>query len=352
MPPPPVLRSQGRQPPHGVVVPVAENLIWDMPPLTTGEVLGILGVSVAAREGTLAVAGLGHIGIRTWSLPLPARADAALAVRQILDAAPDTAAVVFAGYGPASQVVALAGALQEAATAAGMRVLDIARVAGDRFWSCIRESPLEGEPVTFPAPDRVGPALLTPSPDPDGVMTREAEAAFEWLDRTGAAAGGGTPAFMAVSRAGIRIVTEAVGRYRKGGSISNPRELGRLMAVLSYDWPHLDAYAQMDPRYCEQHTRLWRDVTAAAPPGLVAGPASLLMFTALQAGSDELARAAAGRALGDPADPEWPGPMMARQMLKDANSGLPMRGCKPHVTREEARQFYCGIPSGGRDPGR
>lgn len=260
-------------------------------------------------------------------------------------------------------MASIRGPLRDAAAAVSLPVTDIARVEAGKFWSLEHGSPPEGEPAEDPGlagePASGGTAAgaAAPDPDPSGELVRETAAAFEWIAGIRDAAGAGAPALAAVSRAGIEIVTAAVRRYRDGGSLTGPRDLARLSAVLDFEWTHLDALAQMDPGRADEHTRLWLDVTRAARPGCASGPASLLLFTALQSGREDLAEAAAARALND-SSADAPGRRTTELLLEVARAGYSLRGRPPYLTRDEVDAVFSDLasardqPENGREPGR
>ena len=104
-----------------------------------------------------------------------------------------------------------------------------------------------------------------------------------------------------------------------------------------------DAWARMDPAHRDAHRRLWTDVVRRAQPGYVAGPASLLAFTAWQSGDGALANIALERALAD-----TPGYSMAL-LLRDAlNAGAPPSMATPPMTPDEVTASYA--ESGPRPP--
>jgi hypothetical protein len=83
----------------------------------------------------------------------------------------------------------------------------------------------------------------------------------------------------------------------------------------------------------EAHQRLWADVTRLARPGYVAAPASLLAFTAWQAGDGAVASIAADRALTD-----TPGYVMAGIVLTAATTDTPFGD--PPMTPDEVADTY------------
>ena len=91
----------------------------------------------------------------------------------------------------------------------------------------------------------------------------------------------------------------------------------------------------MDPQHQPAHVRLWTDATRRACPVYVAAPASLLAFTAWQAGDGALASLALDRALAD--DPAY---SMARLLAGALAAGLPPSAARLPMTPEEVAASY------------
>lgn len=206
-------------------------------------------------------------------------------------------AVIVAGYGPSEQVIPVTDAFRPQLAAAGIPVTDIVRVENGRYWSCIRESPLEGEQV---GPDRSHDVLASAAGPEAQELARHTAAAEDWLRQVKRDDPG--DGFEAAAQAGIAAVTAAIQCYCEGGTLAGDRAaLARLAVALRNPWTLLDALARMnDARGRSEHLRLWVDVTTCARPGYVAGPAALVAHTALQSGVPALARAAVSRADEDP----------------------------------------------------
>ena len=96
-----------------------------------------------------------------------------------------------------------------------------------------------------------------------------------------------------------------------------------------------DAWARMDPSHRTAHGQLWTDLTRRACPGYVAAPASLLAFTAWQAGHGALANLAVDRALAD--QPDYSMALLLRDAL---TAGLPPATARLPMTPEEVSASY------------
>ena len=67
-----------------------------------------------------------------------------------------------------------------------------------------------------------------------------------------------------------------IAAYRGGGQFTSHYQVARLTVALPDLRVRDDAWARMDPRYAEEHLRMWIDVTRHAQPGHVAPPTALL----------------------------------------------------------------------------
>ena len=103
-----------------------------------------------------------------------------------------------------------------------------------------------------------------------------------------------------------------------------------------------DAWARMDPDYSEVHRRLWTDVVRRACPEYVPAPASLLAFTAWQAGEGTLANIAIERALD--ADPQY---SMALLLSDVIDAGVPPSEARLPMTPAEVAESYTRAERGG-----
>jgi hypothetical protein len=96
-----------------------------------------------------------------------------------------------------------------------------------------------------------------------------------------------------------------------------------------------DAWARMDPEHSAAHQRLWTDLTRRACPQYRPAPASLLAFTAWQAGDGALAGLATQRALD--ADPQY---SMALMLADFLGRGLPPSLARLPMTPEQVAESY------------
>jgi hypothetical protein len=276
-----------------------------------------------------------------WDLPGPGdavltAAKARWAVAALAANGCTQAAVV--GFGPDQLVAPGVTAVREAAKAAGLKIWDMLRADGGRYWSYLCTNPaccpLAGTPygpigdpvaaafeaagVRVLASRDVLAATIAPAAGAEAATMRAAmlQAARRSARNTArearrrAAGKEGRPNATAEHRS----VKAAITTYRAGGSITSPDELAWLILALSRTPVRDLAWALMNPGHREAHSRLWTDLTRLALPGLVAAPASLLALCAWQAGNGALAQIALDRALDDPSYP------MA-SLLRDAVTG-------------------------------
>jgi hypothetical protein len=272
----------------------------------------------------------------------------------------DIGAAAVAGYGPSELVTPLVGELKGIAEEAGLRITSILRVEDGRYWlyrnSGTAWHPAAGTPFalddhpyvaafaasgTLVLPSREAlAATLNPGEGKKAaeLMRAATRAAEEKASQLAARAG--VPSWRATAWHGITAVKDAVSRYRDGEKITAGHDAAWLAAVLKNLAVRDDAWARMDPDYKEAHLRLWTDITRLAPPGYVAAPASLLAFTAWQAGDGGLANVALDRALSDN-----PGYSMAHLLRQAIDSGAPPSMARPPLTPEEVAAAYdadCG----------
>jgi len=258
---------------------------------------------------------------------------------------------VVAGYGPGRLVTPAADALRHVASRAGVELLDVLRVHDGRFWSylCCEPSCCPAEGMPFDAAGHPASAVLADAGLPvlasrdalaaaigpltgpaAGAMTEAARRAERVAARLTAAAGP-----HALDRPGLAAVRAAVQAYRDGRTISSPARHAWLALVLTSLRIRDDAWARMDPARHGAHRRLWTDVTRRARPGYVAAPASLLAFTAWQAGDGTLANIALDRALAD-----TPGYTMAQLLRGALAAGAPPSAAVPPMTPDEVTASY------------
>ncbi len=259
-----------------------------------------------------------------------------------------TAVVI--GYGPGTLVTPVADLLRDVLPPAGIGLQDVLRVQDGRYWSylCAEPSccPAEGRPVS---PAHAAAAVLAQAGIPAAPSRAALAATIAPLQGPGADAMKAATARAeraaarqltgqgpdALDAAGLAAVKDAITCYRGGGSLTDPGEFARLALALTSLRVRDDAWARMDPAHRDAHLRLWTDLTRRARPGYIPAPASLLAFTAWQAGDGALANLALDRALADD-----PGYSMA-QLLRDAlAAGLPPSAAVLPMTPEECAASY------------
>lgn len=308
-------------------------------------------------ENSLVVVAVGgpHGRVRCtfrYDLPDPADEDGATLIAEhavkICQRNQWTTAIVV-GYGPATLVTPLTDVVRYVLPRAGIRLHDVLRVDDGRYWSYLCTDltccPAEGCPAPGPghpvamALTRAGQPL---SPSRDAIaasvapyqdkraVTEAARTASLTARRQAASDGEDT------ARARARmLVQDAITAYRSGQAITDLAQLARLTVALTDIEIRDDAWARMRPKFRADHTRLWTDVTRYAAPGFAAAPASLLAFTAWQAGDGCLASFALDRAQAD--DPAYP---MARLLRDAVSQGLPPTAAVPALTPEEVAERY------------
>jgi hypothetical protein len=274
--------------------------------------------------------------------------------------------VVVIGYGPGELVTPLTDTLREAITRTGLEVRDVLRVQDGRYWSCLCQNPACCPPEGVPFDSTSHPvsavmaactshtvlasrdelaASIAPVTGPVAETMRQETARAERIaarllaDATRAA----TAARPVIDR-GLGAVQAAIGIYRDGGSIILASQFAWLALALSSLRVRDDAWARMDPSYREDHLRLWADLARHAQPGYVAAPASLLAFTAWQAGNGALANLAIDRALADD-----PGYSMAHLLRETLTAGAPPSLARLPMTPEEVAASYAN-PVAETDP--
>jgi hypothetical protein len=201
----------------------------------------------------------------------------------------------------------------------GIRLQEALRAEGGRYWSLMCDDtaccPPEGRPYdpgSHPAAAAMALAGLDAHPDrealartiqrPAGTADAIARATHlaTWrlarIVEAGEAAGARDPK-LRVTRIGRREVQKAISLYRSGGCIRQVAQLAWLAVLLADIRVRDDAWARMDPSHRDDHCRLWTDVVRGAATDFVPAPASLLAFTAWQAGNGALAAVAVDRAL-------------------------------------------------------
>ncbi|MDH2426462.1 DUF4192 domain-containing protein [Sphaerisporangium sp. TRM90804] len=236
--------------------------------------------------------------------------------------------VAMVGYGPGHEVTPLVDASRRAIDSAGLKIMDVLRVDGGRYWSyhctSLECCPPEGVPYDsmisqaaasavmagYAAyPDRAAlEATLRPVDGPERdvvkVATRKARARAERL-----LAGVDGRYWYAE---GTAQLTAAFDVTSEGGDLTPEHVawLGILLTVI----PVRDmATARVGDYPEEVNARLWTQLTRRVEPGYVPAPATILAFTAFGAGNGPLSRIAVDRALS--IDPEYRLALLVRQAL-------------------------------------
>jgi hypothetical protein len=276
--------------------------------------------------------------------------------------------VIGIGYGPGRLVTPVADAFAAAVGQRRLELRELLRVEDNRYWSYLCANvaccPAEGTRFDYqshPAAAAMTVAGLAAYPDRDAVaatlapLTGEAARAMdEAIDRACLKAqalmdrakrnGPGNPLRLVISQ-GRRAVREAIGVYREGGRITSEDRLAWLAVSLIHLAVRDDAWARMVPEHRQAHLALWADIVRRAEGPWLPAPASLLAFTAWQAGDGTLANIALDRALA--ADPEYSMAMLLREILA---AGVPPSEARLPMTPEQVAESYAQPPP--REPGR
>jgi uncharacterized protein DUF4192 len=258
---------------------------------------------------------------------------------------------VLAGFGPGQLVTPVADALRTAAAAAGIGLREVLRADEGRYWSYLCHDPgccpIEGKPYdTFahPAAAALAVAGLAAYPDRDALAATlapvtglAAESMRQATDRALDRVGELILARQASGRGGDLLgpVVDAIATYRDGGQLTSDDDLAFLSMALSDLRIRDDAWARMDPEHSAAHQRLWTDLTRRACRQYRPAPASLLAFTAWQAGDGALAGLAAQCALD--ADPQY---SMALMLADFLGRGLPPSLARLPMTPEQVAESY------------
>jgi hypothetical protein len=144
----------------------------------------------------------------------------------------------------------------------------------------------------------------------------------------------GNPLRLVISQ-GRRAVREAIGVYRGGGRITDADTFAWLAVSLVHLAVRDDAWARMVPEHRQAHLALWADIVRRADGPWLPAPASLLAFTAWQAGDGTLANIALDRALT--ADPGYSMALLLRDILA---AGVPPSQARLPMTPEEVAESY------------
>jgi hypothetical protein len=266
-------------------------------------------------------------------------------------------AAMLIGYGPEDLVLPVLAGTAARIGNHGIHVQEALRADAGRYWSLLCSDisccPPEGrsyDPGSHPAAAAMTGAGLTAHPDREalartiqrpagttGAIARATEQARTRLARLtdgGEAAGDRDPRLRA-TRVGRNQVQQAIRRYRAGGSIGSVAHLAWLAVLLSDIRVRDDAWARMTPAHRDEHCRLWTDVLRAAMTDFAPAPASLLAFTAWQAGNGALAAMAVDRALT--ADPGY---SMAHLLAGAIEAALPPAAARMPMTPAAVAASY------------
>jgi hypothetical protein len=272
-------------------------------------------------------------------------------------------AALLIGYGPDFLVNGVIGCVADTLNVAGVRLADVLRADGGKFWSLFCDDPAhcppEGtayDPGSHPAAAEMSAAGLTAHPDREALVRTLQPAAGRSQDilhavtlarlRLGKIAAqsqacGEPEPQLRLARIGRTAVQRAIRLYRAGGSITNPHEIAWLAVLLANLPVRDDAWARMDPAHSDDHLRLWTDVVKGASVDYVPAPAALLAFTAWQAGNGALAAVAVDRALA--ADPQY---SMAQLLSGVLQAGLPPSAARMPMRPAEVAASYTPARSG------
>jgi hypothetical protein len=273
--------------------------------------------------------------------------------------------VILVGYGPGSLVTPVADAFRAAAGKASLTLREVLRAENDRYWSYLCSEPAccpaDGVPydsIAHPAATVLASAGLAAYPDREslaqtlaplkgaaaesmGQATERALARVATLIAEQRQSGNGGDLLRLVVEDGRRAVSEAISVYRGGGQLADDDQIAWLSVVMADLRVRDDAWARMEPDYKEAHRRLWTDVVRRACLQYVPAPASLLAFTAWQAGEGTLANIAIGRALD--ADPDYSMALLLSDLL---DAGVPPSEARLPMTPEEVAESYAQAEPG------
>ncbi len=297
----------------------------------------------------------------TFRYDLPDPVDAALAA-DIADHAASVLgrqrlqAAALIAYGPAPLTAPVLAVTMEWLLAGGVQLREVLRADGGRYWSVLCDDPAccppDGRPFdpgSHPAaaamteaglralPDRAALARsLLPTAGTAGSIRQSTRLAEQRLCELGSRHWAqGRDARQLTARTGRAAVQRAIRHYRAGGSALSGDELAWLAVLLADLRVRDDAWARMDPRHREAHSRLWTDVLRGAATEYVPAAASLLAFTAWQAGNGALAAVALDRALA-----ARPGYSMALLLGDALTAGLPPSAARLPMTPAEVAASY------------
>lgn len=295
-----------------------------------------------------------------YDLPEPADEQLALDIAEhagyVLDRERISSALLV-GYGPAELVAPVIHSTAARLTDSGIDLHEVLRADAGRYWSLLCDDatccPPEGrsyDPGSHPAAAAMAEAGLAAHPDRDALartlqrpagsadlISRATSRALQRLSDLvdlGEAEGDPDPQLRA-TRTGRREVQRAIRRYRSGGRIASIEHLAWLAVLLSDIRVRDDAWARMHPAFREHHCRLWIDVLRSAALDYAPAPASLLAFTAWQAGNGALAGMAVDRALN--ANPIY---SMAHLLAGAIEAALPPSAARMPMTPAAVAASY------------
>jgi hypothetical protein len=301
-----------------------------------------------------------EIGFR-YDLPDPPGAEAAAeiadhAVAVLTQRGAST--VIGIGYGPGRLVTPVADAFAAAARQRRLELRELLRVEDSRYWLYLCANPAccpaDGTVFDYPShpaaaamtvaglaayPDRdavaatLGPLTGAAARSMDQAIDRACVKAQALMDRA-QRKGPGNPLRLVISQ-GRRAVREAIGVYRGGGRIADEDTFAWLAVSLVHLAVRDDAWARMVPEHRQAHLALWADIVRRADGPWLPAPASLLAFTAWQAGDGTLANIALDRALA--ADPGYSMALLLRDILA---AGVPPSQARLPMTPEEVAESY------------
>lgn len=301
-----------------------------------------------------------EIGFR-YDLPDPPGAAAAAdiadhAVAVLAQHAATT--VIGIGYGPGQLVTPVADAFAAAARRRSLEIRELLRVEDSRYWSylCANSACCPADGAVFDYPSHPAAAAMTVAglaayPDRDAIaatlapltgaaassmdqaIERACVKAQSLMDRA-QRKGPGSPLRLVISQ-GRGAVRQAVGVYRSGGRITDADTFAWLAVSLVHLAVRDDAWARMVPEHRQAHLALWADIVRRADGPWLPAPASLLAFTAWQAGDGTLANIALDRALA--ADPGYSMALLLRDILA---AGVPPSQARLPMTPEQVAESY------------
>jgi hypothetical protein len=262
------------------------------------------------------------------------------------------------GYGTGRLVTPVADVLAVGLRQAGLRPRELMRVESGRYWSYICRNPAccPADGVAFdvgahPAaaamivagmaayPDRAALARTLapasgPAADSMNLATKRALRRAAGLVAGAERQRPGDHTRLLVAE-GRRAVTDAIQIYRNGGQVSADDSIAWLSVILAQLPVRDDAWARMDPEHHQAHLRLWSDVVRRACSRYVPAPASLLAFTAWQAGDGALANIALDRALAS--DPSYSMALLLRDIM---DAGVPPSAARMPMTPDQVAASY------------